>query len=475
MRTVLFLINGFGIESKGSYSIYDSTIMPNFDKLTQKYMFSKLDSNVFNTVDGFRSMSLEMNDLYNYGIYNRDSESGKIAANPYVSEINKELINRKSKLHILCFVDTSLQIAENLKHFITLINKEKDKKIFLHIVLTSSNYEDFPKILDVLRKINIELGEMATIGMIMGLSNILNSNSIVELNFLLRNMITEMGEKWSSYKQKLDFSYGTKSAPSSVKPFVVNSGFSVGNNDLFMIWNYDNIDISNFIDGVKLIDYGTETNNILFYSLFKLTYKEEIKHILEFEVAKRSLATNMKGLSFKSMVVCERDEIQAINYYLNGLEMVNNPDITYFSLDDRKLDPNTVVSVINSYPQELVIISYNIKNVATVEELKALLTKIDAVIGAVYTNTEKNSYNIVISSLYGMNKTIPNSRGEICNIIYAKVPIVYIDNFITKKNYLISEGNISDLFKVCYKSMKREYPQESLVVKKNFLYRLIFK
>ena len=475
MRTVLFLINGFGIESKGSYSIYDSTIMPNFDKLTQKYMFSKLDSNVFNTVDGFRSMSLEMNDLYNYGIYNRDSESGKIAANPYVSEINKELINRKSKLHILCFVDTSLQIAENLKHFITLINKEKDKKIFLHIVLTSNNYEDFPKILDVLRKINIELGEMATIGMIMGLSNILNSNSIVELNFLLRNMITEMGEKWSSYKQKLDFSYGTKSAPSSVKPFVVNSGFSVGNNDLFMIWNYDNIDISNFIDGVKLIDYGTETNNILFYSLFKLTYKEEIKHILEFEVAKRSLATNMKGLSFKSMVVCERDEIQAINYYLNGLEMVNNPDITYFSLDDRKLDPNTVVSVINSYPQEFVIISYNIKNVATVEELKALLTKIDAVIGAVYTNTEKNSYNIVISSLYGMNKTIPNSRGEICNIIYAKVPIVYIDNFITKKNYLISEGNISDLFKVCYKSMKREYPQESLVVKKNFLYRLIFK
>ena len=475
MRTVLFLINGFGIETKESYSIYDSTMMPNFDKLAQKYMFNKLNSNVFNTVDGFRSMSLEMDDLYNYGIYKRDSESGKIAANPYVSEINNELMNRKSKLHVFCFIDTSLQIAENLKHFITLINKEKDKKIFLHIVLTSNNYEDFPKILDVLRKINIELSEMATIGMIMGLSNILNSNSIVELNFLLRNMITEMGEKWTSYKQKLDFSYGTKSAPSSVKPFVVNSGFSVGNNDLFMIWNYDNIDISNFIDGVKLIDYGEATNNILFYSLFKLTYKEEIKHILEFEVAKRSLATNMKGLSFKSIVVCERDEIQAINYYLNGLEMVNNPDITYFSLDDRKYDPNTVVSIINSYPQEFIIINYNIKNVNTVEELKALLTKIDAVIGAVYTNTEKNSYNIVISSLYGMNKTIPNARGEICNISYSKVPIVYIDNFITKKNYLISEGSISDLFRVCYKSMKREYSGESLVVKKNFLYRLIFK
>ena len=217
MRAVLFLINGFGIETKDSYGVYDASIMPNFDKLSQRYMFSKLESNVFNTIDGFRSMSLEMNDLYNYGIYDIDAESGKVAA----SELN----NRKSKLHLFCFVDTSLKIADNLKHFITLINKEKNKKIFIHVVLTSNNYQDFPKILEVLSKINVELSDMASIGMIMGLSNILNSNSTVELNFLLRNMITEMGEKWTSFKQKLDFSYGTKASPSLVKPFVVNSGF----------------------------------------------------------------------------------------------------------------------------------------------------------------------------------------------------------------------------------------------------------
>lgn len=475
MRTVLFLINGFGVEAKESYGVYDATIMPTFDKLTQRYMFAKLNSNVFNTVDGFRNISLEMNDLYNYGIYNRAMESGKIAASPIVSEINNEIISRKSKLHLLCFVDTSIQIAENLKHFVTLINKEKDKKIFLHLVLTSNNYQDFPKILDVLSKINVELGEMASIGMVMGLSNILNSNSQVELNFLLRNMITEMGEKWSSFKQKLDFSYGTKTAPSLVKPFVVNSGFSITNNDLFMIWNYDNIDISNFINGVKLIDYGKEKNNILFYSLFKVNYKEEIKHILEYELAKNSLSSNMKGLAFKSMIVCEKDEIQAINYYLNGLQMVSNPDISYICLEDKILDPNSVVNIINSYPQELMIISYNLKDVATIEELKEYLTKIDNVISAIYTNMERNSYTFVISSLYGTNRVLPNSSGEICNIFYSQVPIIYIDNFVTKKNYLISEGDISDLLKVCYKSIKKDYPGESIIIKKNFLYRLIFK
>lgn len=476
MRSVLFLINGFGIEAKESYSVYDETVMPTFDNLCKKYMFSKLESKVFNTVDGFRNMSLEMSDLYNYRIYSRDATSGKVTASPVVSEINKSLIEKKNKLHIFCFVDTSLQLAENLKHFITLINKEKDKKIFLHIVLTSNNFQDFPKILEVLSKINIEIEGMASIGMVMGLTNILNSNPIVELNFLLRNMITELGEKWSSFKQKLDVSYGTKTAPSLVKPFVVNTGFSVASNDLFMIWNYDNLDISNFIDGVKMINYGDKvTNEINFYSLFPVTYKEKIPHILNFEIAKTSLASNLKGLAIKSMIMCERGEIQGINYYLNGLQMINNPDISFVCLEDKMLDPATVVSVINSYKQELMVISYNIKEVANIEELKALLTKIDKVIEAIYKNTEKNSYSIVISSLYGMNKVLPNAKGEICNVVYNKVPIVYIDKFVTKKDYLINEGNITDLFKVCYKSIKKEYPGESLVTKKNILYRLIFK
>ena len=475
MRTILFLINGFGIETKESYSIYDEKLMPNFDKLSKKYMFSTLNTSVYDTIKGFRNMSLEMNELYNYSIYNRNSESGKITVSPTVSTINKSLMERKGKLHLLCFVDTSSKIVDNLKHFLNLINKEHDKKIYLHIVLTSSNYEDYPKILDVLSKINIELGELATIGMVMGLSNILNSVAQADMNFFLRTMISEVGERWSSFKQKLDFSFGTKSAPLSVKPFVVNSGFGIGHNDIIMIWNYDNLDISNLINGIKSINYGDKQNIISFYSLFPITYKETIPSILNYEIASKSLATNMKGLGFKSLIICDRNEVNGINYYLNGLERINNPDISFVCLDDKLFDINTVINVINGYKHELLVINYNVTDVKTVEELKELLSKIDNVIGAIYDNSLHESYNIIISSLYGMNKTLNSETGEICNIKYVKVPIVYVDNFITKKDYLISEGDISDLFKVCYKSINKNYPGESLVTKKNILYKLIFK
>ena len=475
MRTVLFLINGFGIEAKGSYSIYDEKLMPNFDKLLQKYMFSKLKSNVHNTINGFRNMSLEMNELYNYSIYNYAAEGGKIAANETVSTINKILIERKSKLHLLCFVDTSMKIVDNLKHFLTLINKEHDKKIYIHIVLTSSNYEDYPKILDVLSKINIELGEYATVGMAMGLANLLNSNPQTEINYLIKTMISEIGEKWASFKQKLDFSYGTKSSPLSVKPFVVNSGFSISHDDLMMIWNYDNLDISNFMNNIKTINYGDKTNNISFFSLFPVTYKEPIPHVLDFEVAKKSLATNIKGLGIKSLVVCDRNEVSAINYYLNGLEMVNNPDISFVCLENKSFDIPTVLSVINGYKKDLTIINYNVSSVSSVEELKELLTKIDTVIGAIYDNSAHENYSMVISSLFGMNKTLTSQSGEICNIIYDKVPIVFVNNFITKKDYILGEGDISDLFKVCYKSINKNYKGETIVIRKNLLYRLVFK
>ena len=475
MRTILFLLNGFGVEAKESYSIYDEKLMPNFDKLSKNYMFSTLNSSVYNTIDGFRSMSLEMNELYNYNIYSRDAASGKVAANAVVSSINSCLIEKKSKLHLFCFVDTSPRIVENLKHFLTLINKEHNKKIYLHIVLTSNNYRDYPAILDVLSKINIELGELATIGMIMGLSNLLNSNPVVEMNFFLRTLISEVGEKWSSFKQKLDSSYGTKSTPLSVKPFVVNSGFGISNDDVMMIWNYDNIEISNFIDGIKSINYGDKSNNITFFSLFPIIYKTTIPYVLNFETANRSLATNMKGLGFKSLIACEKGEINGINYYLNGLEMINNPDISFVCLNDRLFDIPTVLSVINNYKQELLVINYNITNVKTVEELKELLSKIDTVIGAIYDNMTHESYSIIISSLYGMSQTLTSSSGEICNIKYNKVPIVYVDNFITKRDYLINDGDISDLFKTCYRSINKNYPGTSLIIKKNLLYRLVFK
>ena len=183
----------------------------------------------------------------------------------------------------------------------------------------------------------------------------------------------------------------------------------------------------------------------------------------------------MKGLGFKTLVLTESKHVNVINYYLNGLQNINNPDISYLSIDKTMYDVNSIVNIINTYPQEFIIINYDITDVENIEQLQEKLKNIDNVIGGIYSNTQKNSYSIVISSIFGMEKTIPNQKGEICHVVYGKVPIIFVDPFITRKNYIINEGSVNELFKVCYKCINKKYPGETIISKKNLLYRLIFK
>ena len=123
MKTILFLINGFGIEKKESYSVYDASLMPYLDRLMKGFLFGNLESDVKNIYDGYRNMSLEINGLYNYSVYNREAGLGKIAENENVLKIEKSLKERNSKLHIFCFIDTSLQVVDNLRVFLKAIKK----------------------------------------------------------------------------------------------------------------------------------------------------------------------------------------------------------------------------------------------------------------------------------------------------------------------------------------------------------------
>ena len=244
---------------------------------------------------------------------------------------------------------------------------------------------------------------------------------------------------------------------------------------MFLIWNYDNVDISNFINGIKSINYGDKENKIKFYSLFPITYSEKIPNVLNFEVASNSLATNMKGLGFKTLVMTKKDTINNINYYLNGMEMVNNPDITYIGIEDVLYNKDVIVNIINTYPQDFVIINYDITDAENIEDLQEKLKNIDIVLGGIFDNADKLSCNIVVSSIYGMNRTLNNNSGEICNIMYSKVPVIFASNVFTRKDYLLNDGSISELFKVCYKGINKTYPGVTILTKKNILYRMLFK
>ena len=56
-----------------------------------------------------------------------------------------------------------------------------------------------------------------------------------------------------------------------------------------------------------------------------------------------------------------------------------------------------------------------------------------------------------------------------------KVPFMYIDDFITKKDYLVAPGTINDIFKTVYKTINKDSKWNLIVEKKNLLYKLFYK
>ena len=482
MKTVLFLVNGWGVEHKNSYPIYDKELVPNFDMLMGKYLFERLKKTTNNYQEAYRNMSIDINEIYNYSIVRRALEDGSLVKSETFASVKAKMDEKKSKVHIFCLVDKSMKIVEDLKNILKNLTPKAEpgktnENIFLHCILVSSNYEDYPEIQEVLSKINVELGDYARIGMVMGLAALGNNVSQVDMNFNIKVLLSEVGERWQSFKQKFEVAQSLKQAPVFTKPFMVNTGFKLENEDTLFFWNYDSINLTSFLNTIRAVSYGENyPNNITFKSLFPMKYDMEIPHILEPQKAEMSLAKACETLGFKTLVMAKKAQVNAINYYLNGLENISNPNINYIEFDNYLYKDDEIVNVINNYDHEFIIINYDIDNIKTVKELKETLKKIDSTLGKVYENMKTNSYSIIVSSLYSNDAKMLDENNEIVSIQYNPLlPIIFISGTMTKKEYILNpDGTINDLFKIAYEVINPKYNGKSILVKKNFLFKLFF-
>lgn len=477
-KTVLFLINGFGVEKKESYSIYDSSLMPTFEELSKNYLFSKdsIVSNVNNYYDAYRNASLDVSELYNYSILDKDIESKVFLTKENLIKLKQDFDSKKRNLHLFCLVDTSLKIVNHLKETLKYLNPNKDKKVFLHLIISSNNIEDYKGLVDIFSHINMELATYAPIGFIMGLSAIDNNAKQVDLNFFFKMFISKVGEKWQSFTQKFDVLYATKTLPRNTKPFIVNSSFELSRDDTFFFFNYDNINLTNFINTLSSITFGSDKNNFSYYSLFSVISNLDIPYMYESTFSTNSLVSNLEKINATGLILCKSEQVGIINYFANGLRNEATKTLSFIDFTNYQDNPSQLVSIINQFKNDLIIINYEIDDSENTVKLKEKLSSIDKSLKAVHDNINGSKYTLIVTSLYGMSKVMLNEKDNICQVIFTgRVPFIYIDDFITKKDYLIEPGNINDIFKTVYKTINKDSNFDSAVEKKNGLYKLFFK
>ena len=202
-----------------------------------------------------------------------------------------------------------------------------------------------------------------------------------------------------------------------------------------------------------------EDINIKIASLFPLQ-NQTTTSCLNYEQSKTSFYGTLNQNGIKHILIAPKNDIPYINYYFNGC---NNEQATQvlgiefqetgnYDLDlanKYQLITNKTIEAINSNYYDLIIIDYPIvdgnKNRNT-ENIKNALISLDKNITQLYNSVIQRNGTIYITSSYGINEALYNSKEELVNVNFSqKVPFIVVDNEMSKLVYSLTNGGISDL------------------------------
>ena len=450
-KTVLFLMNGFGIEQANSYSVYNSKLMPNLDSYTQKYLFSTVEANTNNIANGYRMFSIGSNMSLTYPLISNYMEN--FGQNPNMNFFLNN-VDSEGNIQLYLFLENDKSL-EHLKNMLKFIRGKCQNKIFLHIVLTAVDLDNYKEAERILTKINYDYKD-CKIASIIGI-NSLRANYLDMYMNLLKNQV---GEKWLDIPRKFQSLTNSKTLPCDAKEFYVNDGFKIGEKDTYFFMNYDYFDLTNFLQYITKL-----TSAVKFFSMFAIN---GIKYsMFAYPTSSKCMNEDLKQIEAKALVLSDGVSIPCINYLANGLSNVIPSNISYTRIDTEPLNKERLEAIIKDSNYDLIVINYQVDSSKTLNELTDKLSKIDMILGVVHDICVDNKIRLFISSLYGMSKDISVDNFTKAFVDFsAKVPLIVVDPIFNKVNFRLDYGNIYNLAHTIYTNINNKFNGVAVLIKK---------
>lgn len=473
-KNILLLINGFGVEQADSINVYSETLMPNMDKLTKEKLFVSLASKDLDYKDGYRKFSIGTNEALTYSVVENGIYNGSYKNATILRTIEDKLFDSEARLHVICYWENDRTISQ-LSTYLKDIALNTTNNIYVHLVLCQKSLTAYKSIERSLTLLNYELSNNVKLGVVTGENSL---NNVLVHRDTVKTFITEAGEKWRDLTKKVEVLIQTKTIPTHTRTFSVNTGFAFNEGDQVLFFNYSSRDVTFFIDELNKQKFRrTDFTKLDYYSLFPVKSNNNIPYIYNYAVSSTYTLNSLKSINAKCLVIDLKDKCPYINYYLTGLRNSADESIKYMSSDNGFIyDPNLVLQVINTSNQELIIINYEIDTCKLVDDIKDKLSKIDVVIGELDKLVMENKISLFISSLYGIEKEMYNSKHEVGKVNFSvRVPLIVDDYYYTKQAYTLNEGSVYDLANTIYKNINSNYNINGLLKKKSNLFSFLYK
>ena len=446
-KTIMMLINGFGIERKDSAGIYSDKIMPNLDAMTKNYLFGSIISNAGDYNNGYRLFSMPEKKKNVEDQIDKLIFANRLGKNETIMEISNNT-NNENRLHIFYYLDDGEKFTQ-VRDIVKAMNPDKNKTIFMHFILTSTNIENYKNIIKIVNKMSFEVAGYFKIGMVVGAQKI-NTDDV------LRTFYREFGEHWNESEKKFQILSREVINPDEANVFYVNNGFSLKENDNILLMNFSNVDVQKFITSITSMP-------LKIYSLYE--YDEKIKNIfVREEQVVNSFSDIIEKNDIKILLFTDQSRINDVNFYLNGMKKKISPNLLYaVNTPGVFSSKEAIIDIVENKGCDGFIIDYNIGDYSKVNEIVDVLKTADGVIKSISDAALEKDYVFIISSTFGMHAQVMD--GVVSKVINfsGKVPVILQSSEFTKDKSSINSTNTYGLSSTFLTLIKDEVGANSLV------------
>ena len=475
-KSIIFLINGLGIEKPGSYSISLDQDMPNLCRTKETSFFTTAITNSLEYRSAYQQFF--MGDTYKMELdYIKENIlNNNLVNNQVYQSFASNVSKQEAKLHIFLEPTTEM-VVEQINDLVSNLNLPKNKKVYIHLLLPQLTVNDYTKLTEIINYIKYHIDERINVGFVIGKEYLSEKLTADEKKQMCRLLFYCSAERWIRTEEKLQSLKEQNIIPCKAAGFCANNDCYIQNNDTILFFNTRREDYDKFITSIYENAQEVIKNaqiNIPVYSLLKLYSQYNINSFAENINYENSLSNNLQKYNKKALILTNREHVNLINFYANGLNQINNPNIVFMILDESLYDYNTVVNIIDNSDYDLIIFDYFMDTSSTINNLKIGLRNIDKVLGNVVVCSE-NKHSLFITSLFGLKKELPlaDYNSEKVLLDYEmQIPIFFFDYTYPASKYSLFPGDTNLILSSALWCLTNDPHIESLIRQKGLLKNL---
>lgn len=478
-RSILLLMNGFGLEVPKSFNVYSAALMPSLAKLSNYYPFASLFASgveiglnrgqLSSFREGYSVFSSNGRSNNKAVIVQTSLNDNTFITNPVIVASINHAIRNQSRMHILFSIGekTDETKLSQLKRFAEICAQCGLKEIYVHLFLGDNSVEGL-KVSNVWIK-NLKYHVMQYVPQmkivsIAGRKYLTNAKKDEKIAYY-RMIVSGVGEVWSNYEETIETKYKAKYDDNNMNGFLTVRENLIRANDSVINFNYDNNVGAEYLDIIQkpndFFPAGKIPLNVAVNSLFEVNGNPNIPYAFESDLPEHYFFENIPD-DKRVLIIADRDRIQYISKCLNGFREQFKPNINVWPIEDKKNRFELMAQYLNAYINQnvydLIIADCELFNSqseqATVDQLKQNMTAVDKILNIAYTRGLEKGYTLYATSFYGIKKKFFLTKTYEEVDFSLKTPLLIAGNDIGRSNTSIQiDGNFTQVAQVIQRNM----------------------